>query len=793
MNKSTLHKGSVFILFLALVMIVGITLKTQNVDAEATGTINATSVNVRTGPGTTYDKVKVNGAYAFLNKGDKVSILSEKSGWYKISFTFNKVHGEGYVMDDYISKATTTQTPTPTPTKTPSKTPTPTPTKTPTKTPTPTPTPTGSSTSSTDLKLPATVAATNLNVRSKTSTTSTKLASITNKQKVTVLKEIIQGTQKWYKISYTLNGKTSSGYVLSDYVKLTISSSINASVNSSTKVKIRTGAGESYKYLTNKASGSTVTLSNKKNVSIKEEITDKNSIKWFKISFSVSDDKYSGYILANQVLLKANDSATPTPTPSVTAKPTTTVTPTPTPTPTTNVTPTPTITVTPTITPTVTPTPTTPPVLSDAEFEAKMTSDGFPESYKPYLRELHIVYPNWIFEACQTGLDWNQTIIKESSLGLNLISNGKSTEWKSLEPGAYNWSTDSFIPFDGSTWVTPSKEGLAYYLDPRNFLNYKSVFQFEQLTFKNDYQNASGVEGILYNTPLYNKCYTYLDDSGATTEITYSQTFMDAAAYSGVSPYHLATRVKQEVVTGTSTLSTSVTGTVTGYEGLYNFYNIGAYHSTSAGGAVANALKYALTGTTSQSLNALYRIPWDNQYDAIVGGAYIIGSNYINRGQNTTYLQKFNMTTTSTYSHQYMANIEAPNSEASKTYSAYSAMTNVPIVFSIPVYYNMPDAACPVPTTKYNPNNWLKTLTVNGYSLTPTFDLTKDQEYSLIVESNIDNISVSATTVSKKATLTGTGTIFLQPGNNQIIICVTAENGDTREYIINVVREVNSQ
>ncbi len=766
MKKSTLGKWIVIILSLVIIYPQGIALKSTGAIAATSGTVTAASLNVRSGPGTNYDKVQVNGSNAYLKKGDKLTIIGTKSGWYKISFTFSGKKLQGYVMDDYVKITGTTS-----------------PTATAKSTATPTPTPAAAASTGkvvSDFKIAGSVTATNLNVRQKPSTTSTKIVSIPKKQKVTVLNEVMSGTKKWYRITTKVNNKSKTGYVLSDYIKLTLSSGIKAAVNSKTKVKLRTGAGASYKYLTNKK-GSTISLSNKKAVTITKEVTDSKGKKWFKVSFTVSSVSYSGYILANQVLIKSTAAtATPTPTPTATPKPSATVKPT--------ATPTPAVTATPTPTGSVTPTPTSSDVLTDEEFESKMDSEGFPESYKPYLRDMHQIHPSWVFEAFQTGLDWDTAIQKESVLGVNLISNGKSVEWKSLESGAYNWATDSFIPFDGSTWVTSSKAALEYYMDPRNFLSEKGIFQFELLTYKSEYQDLTGVEGILYNTPLYNASYSYEDDSGKTVEHTYSETFMNAAEYSGVSPYHLASRVKQEVVTGTTTLSSSVSGAVSGLEGLYNFYNIGAYNSTTAGGAVANGLKYAKNGTTNQTLNALYLIPWDNPYDSIVGGAYIIGSNYIKRGQDTTYLQKFNMTPTSTYSHQYMANIEAPNAESKKTFDAYSVMEDIPIVFSIPVYEDMPETASPIPETAYNPNNWLKTLKVDGYSLTPTFDLKKDQTYSVIVESDISEINVTATAVSKKASISGTGCISLDEGNNEIVIKVTAENGDIREYLINVVR-----
>ena len=35
--------------------------------------------------------------------------------------------------------------------------------------------------------------------------------------------------------------------------------------------------------------------------------------------------------------------------------------------------------------------------MTDAEFETYLTNQGFPESYKVKLRELHKSHPNWVF------------------------------------------------------------------------------------------------------------------------------------------------------------------------------------------------------------------------------------------------------------------------------------------------------------------------------------------------------------------------------------------------------------
>jgi beta-N-acetylglucosaminidase len=323
-------------------------------------------------------------------------------------------------------------------------------------------------------------------------------------------------------------------------------------------------------------------------------------------------------------------------------------------------------------------------------------------------------------------------------------------------------------------------------MDPRNFLTEDSIFQFESLEYQEGEQTKSGVENVLKNTPMYKTEYTYINDSGAEQTITYSQTFMEAAASSGVSPYHLASRVKQEVVTGTTTMSSSVSGTVKGYEGIYNFYNIGANNSTKSGGAVANGLAWANKDTT-------YLRPWNTIYKAIVGGAQYLGSNYINVGQNTLYLQKFNVTSTSTYNHQYMANIEAPASEALKTATAYGDdKADMSIVFSIPVYSGMPSEVCPEPSgDSTSSNNYLKTLKVKGHTFRTPFQTGDDGStiYSVTVAHKVSSVKINATPVTSTAKVTGTGSKKLKTGTKTYTIKVKAESGSIRRYKIKITRK----
>lgn len=428
--------------------------------------------------------------------------------------------------------------------------------------------------------------------------------------------------------------------------------------------------------------------------------------------------------------------------------------------------------------------------LSSSSFESMLTQQGFPESYKTLLRALHEQYPKWEFRAYKTGLDWNDVIKAESAVGANLVPNSKENEWKSFEKGAYNWATDSFIAYDGSTWVTASKEAVAYYMDPRNFLSSSAIFQFELLSYNTAYQDVEGIENILRNTALSKASYSYVDDEGYARTVTFAETILMAAEYTGVSPFHLASRIKQEIVSGTNSVSNSVSGTVSGYEGLYNYYNIGAYNSTAAGGAIKNGLRFAKTGSSSASLNLSCLIPWDNRFRSIVGGGYYIGNSYVNKGQNTIYLEKFNVTGTNTYGHQYMSNLEAPYSEGKRVASGYDDPGALPIVFSIPVYENMPATPAPLPKEQKNPNNWLKTLKIidgdgNTIALSPAFDPEK-LEYSITVNEAASFIRFKTTTVSSLAHVTSLPIIPLEKGKSKFVVCVTAENGQDREYVINI-------
>lgn len=316
--------------------------------------------------------------------------------------------------------------------------------------------------------------------------------------------------------------------------------------------------------------------------------------------------------------------------------------------------------------------------------------ENFPDTYKPYLQELKRKYPYWQFTALYTGLDWNNVIEQEYGNDKNLVPISYSDNWKCTENGKYNVQVDL-------GWVNASKNAIEYVMNPRNFLNDVRIFQFEKLSYDNNINTKEGIEKILYGTQFYNTIVKYKDYNGKliATQKTYSDLILEAAIYSGVSPYHLAARIRQEV--GPFITHSSISGTVQGYEGLYNFFNIGATSSTENLGAIKNGLRYARDGNgASESVKANYLLPWDTPEKAIKGGAVFLGSSYIGVGQNTLYLQKFDVNderSNNLFWHQYMTNCLAPYTESNNIYRAYNSngMISSSIGFVIPVYENMPE------------------------------------------------------------------------------------------------------
>ena len=294
--------------------------------------------------------------------------------------------------------------------------------------------------------------------------------------------------------------------------------------------------------------------------------------------------------------------------------------------------------------------------------------------YDNLINNLKKNHPNWSFTILDTGLDWNDVIKNETVAvhGRNLIYYTYNGGWVCSNCGNKT--------FDSGKWKCASEATVAYYMDPRNWLNENNIFQFENLAYNGGIQNIDGVNKIL-STVGWAKgdtiAYTKNDGTVGILNKSYSQIIMEAAQEAGISPYHLAARIKQEQGSG-QYLSGTASGTYLGYLGYYNFLNIKATGSSIIG----NALRHAQNEG------------WDDPEKSIKGGARFIASDYINRGQSTLYLQKFDVDNSdgALYYHQYMQNVSAALSEGNMVRSSYESMglIDASLNFVIPVYNNMP-------------------------------------------------------------------------------------------------------
>lgn len=340
------------------------------------------------------------------------------------------------------------------------------------------------------------------------------------------------------------------------------------------------------------------------------------------------------------------------------------------------------------------------PVLYGEETDPEESKDPypedimqFPESYRESLYALKLAHPTWTFARQYTGIDFQTAVDNEMKGNKSLIS-------KSFA------ACNREALYDGGNWYYPTEEILKHYMDPRNFLTETHIFMFEQLTYNETYHTQEAVEAFLANTFMNN------NNLVPETVMTFGKVIYYIAKEEGreISPFFLASRILQEQGSGNSAL---ISGTYPGYEGYYNYFNIGASGTTNKQ-VIENGLQYA-------------KNHWDRGgYYSILYGADFISDAYVKKGQDTLYLQKYNVSPSAyyaNYTHQYMQNISAPASEGYSTMNMYKGANSLDcaFVFKIPVYENMPEIPCgkPVETTKfffYLPDGALE----NGVSETPS-------------------------------------------------------------------------
>lgn len=289
----------------------------------------------------------------------------------------------------------------------------------------------------------------------------------------------------------------------------------------------------------------------------------------------------------------------------------------------------------------------------------------FPAGYQAALNKLKNAHPNWTFVPLKTGLDFQEAVANEMGDKSWIYINDKNEE-----RGFVGRATGQ------GKWAYATEAGVSYYMDPRNFLTESYIFQFEQLTFNSSCHTVDSIQSFLNGTFMKG----VLPDQKSKS---YAQAFYEIGSKQGVSPTHLATRVYQEQGAGTSPLiSGNWSGENGAYKGYYNYFNVGASGKDDAL-VILSGLQYAK------------KMGWNTRYKSLEGGAKTIGNGYIKKGQDTGYLQKFNVNPNAenqVYTHQYMQNIQAPASESANTRDVYAGAGSLKanFIFKIPVYSNMP-------------------------------------------------------------------------------------------------------
>lgn len=414
-----------------------------------------------------------------------------------------------------------------------------------------------------------------------------------------------------------------------------------------------------------------------------------------------------------------------------------------------------------------------------------LKSKNFPESYCPYLYYIHSKHPSWVFEADVIGKTLDE--VSNAEQGKNVLQTGNPNYWY------------SYTPIEGDYYYIKSNV-IASFMDPRNSLFEKYMFQFLNLEKNTTVYNETSMKAI---TGL---------NGNLVNQINY---YAQAGINEGVNPLHMLTRSTQEGMNNKTYGSVSGTYstdygkyTPEGYSfnGYYNYFNVGAY-ATNGYTTVGRGLAYAAGFLESSSCITAEVVdgvtvrhyydetkcpplsdqrPWNTPDKAILGGSKFLAQKYVKKGQNTLFYQKFNIGTKSQfdiYTHQYMTNIYAPVNESAIMYNAYvsGGLIDSPFEFLIPVYSGMGEVYQPVDK---NSETRLSEIKINN-ELIAGYD--KDVvEYNVNIITTENTVNVSAVAMESTTTVSGTGTYTFVDNKVVVEINTVAEDGSILKYVVTI-------
>lgn len=396
-------------------------------------------------------------------------------------------------------------------------------------------------------------------------------------------------------------------------------------------------------------------------------------------------------------------------------------------------------------------------VQEDVSFEGSLNQ--FPESYKASLRALHKQYPNWVFVADKLTMSFDDAVaIEYGTLNRKQVSGSSGYSWRSMQKNAYDWSTGTWADNNGG-WYSASREVIAYYMDPRNFFTASEIFMFMQQSFDPNTQTKAGLRKVVAGT--------YLENGYDGNKDAYINDIMAAAEQSNVNPYVIASTLIVEQ--GSSGNGALISGTETGYEGYYNYFNIKASGSTTAE-VIANGLEYAKSKG------------WNTRRASIIGGAEFYGSSYINVGQDTYFYKDYNLVNgyPGNIWKQYAQAVHDAHTSGVRMSATYVDDPESSLTFRIPVYTSIADTPAVKPAQNSNLNNYYITgMSVSG--LSPAFDM-YTYSYSLSVSGNT-TVNI---TLPSGASLASESSYKLSAGSNTVKLVIKAQTGFTNTYTLKV-------
>lgn len=397
---------------------------------------------------------------------------------------------------------------------------------------------------------------------------------------------------------------------------------------------------------------------------------------------------------------------------------------------------------------------------TSADFEESLKS--FPESYHPYLRALHTKYPNWVFQADNVPITFQEAVRLENIGQRKQVHSSSGISWRSMGQGAYEWNSGSYVVSNGG-WLAASREVIQYYMDPRNFLNEDGIYMFLKQGYQYNVDYTDGVNKIISGTFMETP---YSDPNDTQYNGSYLSVILAAGSLSGVSPYVIASTIRQEQGVNGSSLSNGVS-----YSGttVYNFFNWKASGGSTAD-VINNGAKYA------------YENGWTTRSASIINGAKKYADDYIKVQQDTYFYKNYNILFPDKINHQYAQNVADAYSSAKNLKKIYSEQNDWQLIFRIPVYKDnsLPQAVYTLPAQNNKSNNYyFNKIEVEG--LSPSFSRF-NYEYALLI-SNDTHIYVE---LPQGASMVNSDRFTLNKGENKVVLTVKSETGYTNDYIINV-------